>query len=86
MGTGADGSSGGSQKIYAVSNPDVAPEGVYLSRDRLENSFRPGVTWGALGGSRGDVKGFPVGPGDLRAACAYYSAKHPRAGKITVFE
>ena len=85
-GVEASGSSGGSLKIYAVSNPDVAPQGVYLTRDRLEAAFLPGVTWGALGGSKGDLKGFPVGPGDVRNALAYYSARHPRAGKITVYE
>ena len=80
------GPSGGSPKVYAVVNPACAPQGVYLTQARLEASFLPGIGWGALGGSRGDVKGFPVGPGDVREALAYYSARHPRAGKITVFE
>ena len=80
------GPSEGNPKVYAVVNPACAPQGVYLTRARLEASFLPGVGWGALGGSRGDVKGFPEGPGDVREALDYYSARHPQGGRITVFK
>ena len=70
-------------QIYAVVCSSVAPQGIYLSKTRLENAFKPGVGWGHLSGAAGDLKGYQLA--ELSEAVEYFFARHPQCGKVEVF-
>ena len=79
----ADGTRKPPAQIYAVVSSEVAPQGVYLSRQRLEAAFQPSVSFGALPGVPGDLRGYQRS--ELAEAVEYFFARHPRCGQVTVY-
>ncbi len=61
-------------------NPAYAPLGAYLTRDCLETSSADDVSFRALPGAPGDLRGYA----GLEEAVSYYFARHPRAGQVVV--